>query len=137
MYVHNHNSLIAIVAIKSKTLNHKTSLIMVRLSPASTSVKFLGITLSYSRQYRPSSPPENEFYLHLDYGRSTSTLTRLYKSYIRSLFDYGTPSTCCCFSPCTTYMGGGTNTLQNASTFHSILHPQRQKTAARLPSTNP
>ena len=28
------------------------------------------------------------------YGPSTSTLIRLYKSYIRSLFDYGAPATC-------------------------------------------
>ena len=28
------------------------------------------------------------------YGPSTSTLNRLYKSYIRSLFDYGVPATC-------------------------------------------
>ena len=28
------------------------------------------------------------------YGPSTSTLIRLYKSYIRSLFDYSAPATC-------------------------------------------
>ena len=114
--------------------------------PASTSVKFLGITfdsaLTFKSHYHTLANIARHRLLKLNsiftstYGPSTSTLIRLYKSYIRSLFDYGAPATSVA-SPCTTYMGGGTNTPHNASTFHSMLHPQRQKTAARLPSTNP
>ena len=37
----------------------------------------------------------------------------------------------------TTELGKDTNSFHFASTFHSILHPQRQKTGARLPSTHP
>ena len=112
--------------------------------PASTSVKFLGITcsylqisLSYSRQYRPSSPPENEFYLHLNllpfyfYPHPSLQILHPFAVLLRCA------SYTRCLSQCTTYMGGCTNTLHNASTLHSMLHPQRQKTAARLPSTNP
>ena len=110
--------------------------------PASTSVKFLGITfdsaltfsLSYSRQYRLSLPPENEFYLYLN----------LWPFYfyphlsLQSLHPFAVWLWCAsymhCLSPCTTYMGGGTNTLHNASTFHSMLiHNDRKRQHAYLP----
>ena len=61
---------------KSKKLKPQDVSYNGEVIPASTSVKFLCITFdsaltykshsSYSRQYRPSSPPENEFYLHLN-----------------------------------------------------------------------
>ena len=53
--------------------------------PSSSSVKFLGITFVLS----PFLPA-----IVSTYGPSTATLVRLYKSYIRSLFDYGAPTTC-------------------------------------------
>ena len=72
--------------------------------PASTSVKFLGITfdsaLTFKSHYhtlaniarhRLTSSPH---VFTSTYGPSTSTLIRLYKSCIRSLFDYGAPATC-------------------------------------------
>ena len=59
---------------KSKKLKPQDVTHNGQVIPAFTSVKFLGIIFdsaltfntSYSRQYRPSSPPENEFYLHLN-----------------------------------------------------------------------
>ena len=129
---------------KSKKLKPQDVTYNGQVIPASTSVKFLGIT--FKSHYHTIANIARHRLLKLNsiftstYGPSTSTLIRLYKSYIRSLFDYGAPATCVAPPPpppCTTYMGGGTNTLHNASTLHSMLHPQRQKTAARLPSTNP
>ena len=122
---------------KSKKLKPQDVSYNGQVISASTSVKFLGITLSYSRQYRPSSPPENEFYLHLNlwafyfYPHPSLQILHPFAVWLRCARYMR------CLSPCTTYMGEGTNTLHNASTFHSMLHPQRQKTAARLPSTNP
>ena len=60
---------------KSKELKPQDVSYNGQVIPVSTSVKFLRITfdsaltfksLSYSRQYRPSLPPENEFYLYLN-----------------------------------------------------------------------
>ena len=87
--------------------------------PSSSSVKFLDIT--FRSHFRTVATLAGRRLLKLNstfsttYGPSTSTLTRLYKSYIRSLLDYGLPATCVAFH----------------------LHPQRQKTAARLPSNHP
>ena len=92
--------------------------------PSSSSVKFLGII---SVLYIFSST----------YGPSTSTLIRLYKSYIRSLFDYGAPAICVASPDIQLSLGEDTNSFHFASTFHSILHTQRQKMAARVPSTHP
>ena len=86
---------------------------------ASTSVKFLGIAfdsaLTFKSHYHTIANIARHRLLKLNsiftstYGPSTSTLIRLYKSYIRSMFDYGAPAMRC-LSPYTTYMGGGTNT---------------------------
>ena len=132
---------------KSKKLKPQDVSYNGQVITASTSVKFLGITfdsaLTFKSHYHTLANIARHRLLKMNsiftstYGPSTSTLIRLYKSYIRALFDYGVPATCVASPPCTTYMGGGTNTLHNASTFHSMFHPQRQKTAARLSSTNP
>ena len=97
--------------------NHKTSLITTRrllqrqdvsyngqVIPASTSVNFLGITfdsaLTFKSHYHTLANIARHRLLKLNsiftstYGPSTSTLIRLYKSYIRSLFDYSAPATC-------------------------------------------
>ena len=132
---------------KSKKLKPQDVSYNGQVIPASTSVNFLGITfdsaLTFKSHYHTLANIARQRLLKINsiftstYGPSTSTIIRFYKSYIRSMFDYGAPATCVASPPCTTYMGVGTNTLHNASTFHSILHPQRQKTVVRLPSTNP
>ena len=78
--------------------NHKTSLIMVR------SGQFLGITfdtaLTFLSHFCTVTTLARRRLLKLNsifsttYGPSTPTLVHLYKSYIRSLFDYGVPATC-------------------------------------------
>ena len=70
----------------------------------SSSVNFLGITfdsaLTFRSHFRTVATIARHRLLKLNsifsttYGPSTSTLIRLYKSYIRSLFDYGAPATC-------------------------------------------
>ena len=81
--------------------------------PSSSSVKFLGITfdsaLTFRSHFRTVASLARHRLLKLNsifskpYGPSTSSLIRLYnlwplirlyKSYIRSLFDYGAPATC-------------------------------------------
>ena len=71
--------------------------------PSSSSVKFLGITfdsaLTFRSHFRTVATLARHRLLKLNsifsttYGPSTSTLIRLYKSYIRSLFDYSAPAT--------------------------------------------
>ena len=71
--------------------------------PTSPSVKFLGITFDSALTFRSPFRTVVTLARHRlklnsisssTYGPSTSTLTSLYKSYIRSLFDYGAPATC-------------------------------------------
>ena len=127
---------------KSKKLKPQDVSCNGQVIPASTSVKFLGITfdsaLTFKSHYHNLANIARYCLLKMNsiftstYGPSTSTLI---------LHPFAVWLRCAsymrCLSPCTTYMGGGTNTLHNASTLHSMLHPHRQKTAARLPSTNP
>ena len=132
---------------KSKKLKLQDVSYNGQVIPASTSVEFRGITfdsaLAFKSHYHTLANIARHRLLKLNsiftstYGPSTSTLIRLYKSYIRSLFDYGAPATCVASPHVQRIWEAGTNTLHNASTFHSTLHPQRQKTAARLPSINP
>ena len=71
--------------------------------PSSSSVKFLGITFDSGLTFRSHFRTVASFARHrllkfnfifsATYGPSTSTLIRLYKSYIHSLFDYGAPAT--------------------------------------------
>ena len=72
--------------------------------PSSSSVKFLGITfdsaLTFRSHIRTVATLARHRLLKLNsifsstYDPSTSTLIRLYKFYIRSLFDYGAPAIC-------------------------------------------
>ena len=70
--------------------------------PSSSSVKFLGITfdsaLTFRSHFRTVATLARHLLLKLNSIFSTtpspSTLIRLYKSNIRSLFDYGAPATC-------------------------------------------
>ena len=66
----------------------------------------------------------------INYGPSTSTLIRLYKSFIRSLFDYGAPATCVS-SPNIqrSWERIQTHFISRARSIPPF-HPQRQKTAA-------
>ena len=134
---------------KSKRLKPNDVTYNGQVIPSSSSVKFLGITfdsaLTFRSHFRSHFRTVATFPRHrllksnsifsTTYGPSTSTLIRLYKSYIHSLFDYGAPATCVA-SPAI-QLSWDTNSFHFASTFHSILHPQRQRTAARLPSTHP
>ena len=72
--------------------------------PSSSSVDFLGITFDSAITFRSHFCTVATLARHRllklnsifssTYGPSTSTLIRLYKSYIRSLFDYDAPATC-------------------------------------------
>ena len=72
--------------------------------PSSSSVKFLGITFDSALTFRSHFCTVATLARHrllklnsifsTTYGPSTSSLIRLYKSYICSLFDYGVPATC-------------------------------------------
>ena len=68
------------------------------------------------------------------YGPSTSTLTRLYKSYIRSLFDYGAPATCVA-SPHVQRIGEGVQThfITRALSIPCFIHNDRKRQHAYLP----
>ena len=102
---------------KSKKLKPQDVSYNGQVIPASTSVKFLGITfdsaLTFKSHYHTLANIARHRLLKMNsiftstYGPSTSTLIHLYKSYIRSLFDYGAPATCVASPPCTTYMRGG------------------------------
>ena len=114
--------------------------------PSSSSVKFRGIAfdfaLTFRSHFRTVASLASHRLLKLNsifsttYGPSTSTLIRLYKSYICSLFDYGVPATCVA-SPAIQRSWKRIQTHFISRALHSILHPQRQKTAARIPSTHP
>ena len=69
------------------------------------------------------------------YGPSTSTLIRLCKSYIRSLFDYGAPATCVA-SPNVAYVCGAriqTHFISRALSIPSFIHNDRKRQHAYLP----
>ena len=117
-----------------------------RVIPSSSSVKFIGIAFDSALTFRSHfrtvatlhSCPHRLLKLNsifsTIYGPSTSTLILLYKSYIHSLFVYGAPATCVASPAIQLKFGEDTNSFHFANTFQSILHPHRQKTAARLPS---
>ena len=106
---------------KSKKLKPQDVSYNGQVIPASTSVKFLGITfdsaLTFKSHHHTLANIARYRLLKMNsiftstYGPSTSTLICLYKSYIRSLYVLRCASYMRCLSPCTTYMGGGTNTL--------------------------
>ena len=68
------------------------------------------------------------------YGPSTSTLLRLYKSYIRSLFDYGAPATCVA-SPHVQRIWEGVQThfITRALSIPRFIHNDRKRQHAYLP----
>ena len=82
---------------RARSSNHKTSLITVRLSLLLHLLNFLVLPLIL---LLPLANIARHRLLKMNYiftstyGPSTSTLIRLYKSYTRSLFDYGAPATC-------------------------------------------
>ena len=68
------------------------------------------------------------------YGPSTSTLIRLYKSYIRSLFDYGAPATCVASPPVhRIWEGVQTHFITRALSIPSFIHNDRTRQHAYLP----
>ena len=68
------------------------------------------------------------------YATSTSTLIRLYKSYIRSLFDYGAPATC--VSSTAIQLSKEriqTHFILRALSIPSFIHKDRKRQHAYLP----
>ena len=112
--------------------------------PSSSSVKFLGITfdsaLTFRSHFRTVAYLARHRLLKLNsifsttYGPSTSTLIRLYKSYIRSLFDYGAPTTCVA-SPAIqrSWERIQTHFISRALSIPSFIHNDRKWQHAYLP----
>ena len=109
-----------------------------------TSVKFLGITfdsaLTFKSHYHTLANIARHHLLNLNsiftstYGPSTSTLIRLYKSYIHSLFDYGAPATCVA-SPHVQRIWEGflTHFIMRALSIPRFFHNNRKRQHAYLP----
>ena len=112
--------------------------------PSSSSVKFLGIifdsALTFQSHFRTVATLARHRLLKLNsifsttYGPSTSTLIRLYKSYIRSLFDYGAPATCIA-SPAIqlSWERIQTHFISQALSIPSFIHNNRKRQHAYLP----
>ena len=89
---------------KNKMLKPQDITYNGQVIPSSSSVKFLGITfdsaLTFQFHFRTVTTLSRHRLLKMNsifsstYGPSTSTFIRLYKSFIRSLFDYGALATC-------------------------------------------
>ena len=129
---------------KSKKLKPQDVTYNGQVIPASTSVKFLGITfdsaLTFKSHYHTIANIARHRLLKLNsiftstYGPSTSTLIRLYKSYIRSLFDYGAPATCVA-SPHVQRIWEGVQThfITRALSIPCFIHNDRKRQHAYLP----
>ena len=112
--------------------------------PSSSSVKFLGISFDSALTFRSHFHTVTTLARHrllklnsifpTTYGPSTSTLIRLYKSYIRSLFDYCAPATCVA-SPATPLSWGRIQTrfISRALSIPSFIHNDRKRQHAYLP----
>ena len=112
--------------------------------PSSSSVKFLGITfdsaLTFRYHFRTVASLARHRVLKLNsifsttYGPSTSTLIRLYKSYIRSLFDYDAPGTCVA-SPAKqrSWERIQTHFISRALSIPSFIHNDRKRQHAYIP----
>ena len=112
--------------------------------PSSSSVKFLGITFdsafTFRSHFRTVASLARHRLLKLNYifsttyGPSTSTLIRLYKSYTRSLFDYGAPATCVA-SPAIqrSWERIQTHFISRALSIPSFIHNDRKRQHAYLP----
>ena len=129
---------------KSKKLKPQDVSYNGQVIPASTSVKFLGITfdsaLTFKSHYHTIANITRHRLLKLNsiftstYGPSTSTLIRLYKSSIRSLFDYGAPATCVA-SPHVQRIWEGVQThfITQALSIPCYIHNDRKRQHAYLP----
>ena len=129
---------------KSKKLKPQDVSYNGQVIPASASVKFLGITfdsaLTFKSHYHTLAKIARHRLLKLNsiftstYGPSTSTLIRLYKSYIRSLFDYGAPATCVA-SPHVKRIWEGVQThfITRALSIPCFIHNDRKRQHAYLP----
>ena len=129
---------------KSKKLKPQDVSYNGQVIPASTSVKFLGITfdsaLTFKSHYHTIANIARHRLLKINsiftstYGPSTSTLIRLYKSYIRSLFDYGAPATCVA-SPHVQRIWEGVQThfITRALSIPFFIHNDRKRQHAYLP----
>ena len=112
--------------------------------PSSSSVKFLGITFDSAFTFRSHFCTVATFACHrllklnsifsTTYGPSTSTLIRLYNSYIRSLFDYGEPATCVA-SPAIqlSWERIQTHFISRALSIPSFIHNDRKRQHAYIP----
>ena len=112
--------------------------------PSSSSVKFIGIAfdsaLTFQSHFRTAATLARHRLLKLNYiysstyGPSTSTLIRFYKSYIRSLFDYGPPAICVA-SPDIQLSWERIQTLciSQAFSIPSFIHNDRKRQHAYLP----
>ena len=110
--------------------------------PSSSSVKFLGITfdfaLTFRSHFRTVATLARHRLLKLNsifsttYGPSTSTLVRLYKSYTRSLFDYGAPATRVA-SPAIQLERIQTHFISRALPIPPFIHNDRKRQRAYLP----
>ena len=115
-----------------------------QVNPSSSSVKFLGITfdsaLSFRSHFRTAATLARHRLLKLNsiysstYGPSTSTLIRLYKSYIRSLFDYGAPAICVASAGIhLSWERIQTHFISQALSIPSFIHNDRKRQHAYLP----
>ena len=110
--------------------------------PSPSSVKFLSITFDSTLAFRPHlctvATLARHLLLKLNYifptTYGTSTLKCLYKSYIRSLFDYCAPATCVaspaiqlCWERIQTHF------ISRALSIQSFIHNDRKRHHAYLP----
>ena len=111
---------------------------------SSSLVKFLGITfdsaLTLRSDFRTVAILARHLLLKLNsifsttYGPSTSTLTRLYKSYIRSLFDYAAPATYVASPDIQlSWERIQTHFISRALSIPSFIHNDRKRQHAYLP----
>ena len=112
--------------------------------PSSPSVKFLGITfdsaITFRSHFHTVATLARHRLLKLNsifsstYGPSTSTLICLYKSYIRSLLDYGAPAICVA-SPNIqlSWERMKTHSISRALSIPSFIHNDRKRQHAYLP----
>ena len=129
---------------KSKKLKPQDVSYNGQVIPASTSVKFRGITfdsaLTFKSHYHILTNIARHRLLKMNsiftstYGPSTSTLICLYKSYICSLFDYGAPATCVA-SPHVQHIWEGVQThfIMRALSIPFFVHNDRKRQHAYLP----
>ena len=129
---------------KSKKLKPQDVSYNGQVNPASTSFKFLGITfdsaLTFKSHYHTLANIARQRLLKMNsiftstYGPSTSTLIRLYKSYTRSLFDFGAPATCVA-SPHGQRIWEGVQThfITRAVSIPCFIHNYRKRQHAYLP----